>query len=183
MARAAFSGDEVGPIRVLARRDGAPAIAFLLTIGCSGGDVVLPLREGRNFVGRGIAGSEPYGVLLRPQIVEQAQWFILCAPNDARVVDAGSTNLSVLCPRAQAQAVAAHAFGWAEMEKLPGAVVLPHLNTFLRPGAQGDAEDAAIAHHATALHEGDRLRSAYATFVFAWARPAMTSSPTSSRRA
>src|SRR5271155_4830824 len=82
---------------VLERRDGAPAIALLVTWGRDA-DLVLPLREGRNFVGRGTVGHEPYLRMGEPSVVEQAQWFVTCSPGRASVTDAASTNLSVLCP-------------------------------------------------------------------------------------
>jgi hypothetical protein len=156
-----------GP-RVLARGDSAPAIALLVTRARPGGDVVLPLREGRSFVGRGVAGKAPYVGMTEPAIVEQAQWFIWAGPGRASVVDAASTNLSVLCPADAEWPPPDEAAGLARWARVPGAVELPHLNTLL-PKDGGRAEiDAAMERRATPLREGDALRSAYATFVFAW---------------
>jgi hypothetical protein len=171
LARAALRGGDGAALRVLARRDGAPPVALLATLGRSGGDVVLPLREGRNFVGRGFAGSEPYADLPR-HLVEQAQWFIDCSsPAAARVVDAASTNLSVWCRAGVVPGTRHDGFGFDGFAELPGARFIPHANE-LRAGPVGRAElDEIIVRHGLLLHEGDVLRSAYATFAFAWTAP------------
>jgi hypothetical protein len=52
----------------------------------------VPLREGRNRVGRGTVGSRPYGEWPKPPAVEQAQWGIHCQAGEAQVWDASSTK-------------------------------------------------------------------------------------------
>jgi hypothetical protein len=120
------------------RTDGAQAVAFLVTIGREGGELVVPLARGRNFVGRSAGGTRPYGDWPRPYAVEAAQWVVVCDAPSANVQDAASTNGSQLIPNGSSEAMA-----------------LPHPNV-------------AAETHAFELHEGDVLRTAYATFVFGW---------------
>ena len=153
-ARAALRG-EPGP-RVLPRRDDAAVVAFLVTLARPEGDLAIPLRAGRNLVGRG-SGREPPYSWPEPPAVEQGQWCIACDARGAEVWDAASTNLSVLLPRARVagldlgQGVA----GFLRLFEAPGAVRLPH------PNEPSD-------RHRYPLAEGDVLRSCYATFVFGW---------------
>jgi hypothetical protein len=95
LARAALRGEPTS-LTMLARSDGAPTIAFLVTVGRAAGDLLLPLREGRNFIGRGVANERPFGAMPAPYPVEQCQWFITCSDRQAHISDASSTNLSTL---------------------------------------------------------------------------------------
>lgn len=122
---------------------------------------MLPLREGRNFVGRGTVGHEPYLRMGNARVVEQSQWFVTCSPGRARVTDAASTNPSVLCPAVREWPSPGEGYGFDGWAQLPGALELAHPNTW------PEEIDAAV-RHATPLREGDVLRSVYAAFVFAW---------------
>jgi hypothetical protein len=122
------------------------------------GELVLPLRAGHNFVGRGFPSDAPYQRLPTSPVVEQVQWFIACEAGEALVVDAGSTNLSVLVPGAAASL----------------AEELPHWNALVpRPEGSG-AVAFALREHGRPLREGDVLRSVYASFVFGWVEGAAT---------
>lgn len=70
--------------------EGTP-IAFLVTVGRRPVDLVVPLRAGENFIGRGRRARWP-----EPRAVEQSQWMIACHPGRAEIWDAASTNLSEL---------------------------------------------------------------------------------------
>jgi hypothetical protein len=128
------------------------AVASLATVGWSGGELVVPLRTGRNFVGRARGSTGPAAM-------EQAQWFITCADGVAEVEDAASTNLSVLVPRSVVPAVelGEHLRGFSALFEAAGVVALPHANV-------------VGATHRHRLDTGDVLRSCYAAFVFAWRR-------------
>jgi hypothetical protein len=148
-ARATLRGAEVARMRVLARRDDAETVALLVTLGRNEGDLVLPLREGRNFVGRGLAASAPYADMPRPRaVVEQAQWFIQCSAGIASVIDAASTNLSVLCPQG------------VVTEMRHESVVLPRLRTHYNDvlGGLRNALDRRGCHPRRCSVRGKRKR-------------------------
>jgi len=128
-----------------------------VTLGRKAGDLIAPLREGKNLVGRGTVGWRPYGNWPEPPAVEQSQWVIHCQAGQAQVWDAGSTNLSVLVARASLPGVdlGDATRGFSELFSLPGAIPLPHPNV-----------PAATYRHP--LCEGDVLRSFYASFMFGW---------------
>lgn len=155
--RSALRGESCSPgLRVLARHDALAPSAFLVTLRRQGGDLILPLRGGLNFVGRGSEEGRPFGVLPRPYPLEQSQWFVLCRTGEALVSDAWSTNLSYLVPAGLDLGDAPdQPFGFSEVEGLVGAIRLPHRN---EPCPQ----------HEYPLREGDRLRSCYAWFLFGW---------------
>lgn len=150
------TSDDEG-LEVLVRSDAADAVAFLVTVGRAGRDLVVPLRGGRNLVGRGTGTVRPFGEWPRPAAVEQGQWLIDCDEPTADVRDAWSTNLSVLIPADVAAALPADtvAAPFARVGPIAGAILLPHANA---PG--GD--------RSRALDQGDLLRSYYAWFVFGW---------------
>jgi hypothetical protein len=85
-ARRALAGEPSS--LVVLTIEGTP-IAFLVTVGRKAGDLVVPLRAGRNLVGRDQRWPTP-------PAVEQSQWVIECAPGRAELRDASSTNLSQL---------------------------------------------------------------------------------------
>ncbi len=128
----------------------ADAVALLATVQWPGGELVVPLRTGRNLVGRK-RGS------VGPVALEQAQWIITCGDGVAEVEDAASTNLSVLVPRDRAPSVdlGEHLRGFAALFETAGVVALPHANT-------------ASPDRRHRLATGDVLRGCYAAFVFAW---------------
>ncbi|WP_394825792.1 hypothetical protein [Pendulispora albinea] len=160
-ARSAVRGDDPAPrLHVIARTDGRLAIAFLVTLLRADGDLVLPLSEGKNLVGRmsdrlGLTESWP-----RPYAVESAQWVIECQPGQAEVYDAASTNLSILLPREFADDAplqdGIHSF--EALTVMRGAIPLPHPN-------------APSERHRYPLREGDVLRGMYASLLFGWMRP------------
>ena len=163
-SRAALAGSEnTDQLNVLTREDGVEPVAFLVTVGRSEGDVVVPLGEGKNFIGRGV-GSRPFGLWPNPYAVEQAQWFIDCrasipAPTAARalVSDASSTNQGFLVPN---EVVPTIEFtdgrcDFEELLKTDGAFPMPH------PNETAD-------QHSFELRDGDVLCSFYASFVFSW---------------
>jgi hypothetical protein len=156
-ARAALRG-EPGP-RVLSRTDHAPPVAFLVTLARTDGDLIVPLRAGGNFVGRGHGGNRPYGTWPDPIAVEGAQWCIECGSGGAEVWDAASTNLSVVLPSTLAAEVnlGVGFHGFERLFELPGALPLPHPNV-------------ASDRHRYPLAEGDVLRGCYAAFAFGWLR-------------
>jgi hypothetical protein len=140
--------------RVIARARAAldveAAVALLATVGWRGGELIVPLLAGRNFVGRGSRRTQPVAL-------EQAQWLITCGDGVAEVEDAASTNLSVLVPRAVVPVVelGEHLRGFTALFEVAGVVPLPHANV-------------VAPTHRHRLETGDVLRGCYAAFVFAW---------------
>jgi hypothetical protein len=141
----------------MTRGDGAPSVAFLVTLKRREGDLIVPLREGRNLVGRGSVRSRPYWEWPKPPAVEQSQWVIHCKAGEAQGWDAGSTNLSVLLPRTLVPGVSLGDWtrGFSELFSVPGAIALPHPNV-----------PAEKYQHP--IYEGDVLRGYYASFMFGW---------------
>lgn len=156
-ARSVLRNETSDPdVRVLTREDGAPPVAFLVTLNPVA-DLILPLRRGRNFVGRGSDRSRPYRPTAEGTFLEQCQWFVDCQVDQATVWDAASTNLSVLLPKIVVSTLdlSTGMQGFLDLFKTPGAIPLPHANV------RG-------ADHQHAIHEGDVLRGVYASFAFGW---------------
>lgn len=128
----------------------ADAVALLATVLWPGGELVVPLRPGRNLVGRKRGATGPVAL-------EPAQWIITCGDGVAEVEDAASTNLSVLVPRDLVASVdlGKHLRGFVALFETAGLVALPHANT-------------APPERRHRLATGDVLRGCYAAFVFAW---------------
>ena len=144
-------------VHVMNRQDCAVPVALLVTFNRKQGDLILPLREGCNVIGRGTAGASSYGLWPLPYAVEQGQWFIECRARAAEVWDAASTNLSVLIP---AEIVSRldlgdGTSGFKPLFDATGVICLPHPN-------------APNEKYRYSLHEGDVLRGYYASFIFGW---------------
>jgi hypothetical protein len=154
-ARASLVSGAAGDVVVLPRADGAPAVAFLVTIGRAAGELVVPLRAGRDRVGRGDEDARPFGPWPRPYAVEQYQWRIECGDGSASVADDASTSQSVLVPAAIVGSIDL-ARDLRALAAVPGVVELPH------PSCPGPLRHV--------LAEGDVLRGAYAAFAFGWCR-------------
>lgn len=148
-ARAALAGGGSPGPQVLTRTDGAPAVAFLVTLGRRGGELVLPLRAGANVVARGQA----YAAWPKPEVLESAQWIIDCHPPHAEVRDNFSTNCSVLVPATMVSTT--DLSRPTAVFAMAGAQAIPHPNT-------------AAAQHRFRLGERDVLCSVYAVFAFGW---------------
>ena len=162
-SRNALAGRFADAVEVLPRHDGARPVAFLATIGREGGDLVVPLGEGENVVGRG-GSPGPFGTWPKPYAVEQSQWSIECRASQsessaasARVSDAASTNQSYLVPRRLVPKVSISRgrVGFDGLGGVTGAISIPHPNV-------------AAKRHIFDIEDGDVLCSIYAAFVFSW---------------
>jgi hypothetical protein len=139
----------------LALRGGEAPVALLVTVGRQSAELVVPLRVGKNFIGRDPhATSGPWP---SPPAVEQAQWIVACEEHEAQVWDAASTNLSALVPASIASTMnlGDGPGGFEAVFRAPEVIALPHPNV-------------RSERHRYPLREGDVLRSFYAAFVFGW---------------
>jgi hypothetical protein len=161
LAGGASPGEECDRgLLLIERKDGARAVAFLFAAGPTAGAaevVVLPLREGRNRIGRG-SGCDYRSPFPSGLVVEASQWLILCEAGAAQVADAWSSNLSVQLPPSTEDGLGSTVFDRAlvEARACPEAVPLPH--------------PATTGQHLlfSPLAEADRLVCAYRTWTFGW---------------
>ncbi len=132
---AAVKGDRPG-LRWLETISDGSAVAFLATV--ERRPLVIPLLEGRNFVGRQRSLTHHRGWKM-PYPVEAAQWFVVCESGKAWIQDAASTNGSFLrSTRPDGQS----------------ATVPIELHHEMAPPRR--------------LQEGDELLTCYAVLVFGW---------------
>lgn len=139
----------------LVRLDGRHVVAYLTT--ASAPRVVIPLCAGIDFVGRSPAHSRHAG-WTSPYPVEGAQWFTRCETGSAWVVDAASTNQSVIVRAGTPGALTLRSAIERAAADEVGFESIPH-----RPPAPlDDAKWHAVA-------DGDVLVTAYAALRFTWA--------------
>ena len=170
LAAARRSLDGAGTLPVIRRRDGGDAIAFLVSLDRPGGDLVIPLQAGLDFVGTesSITVHEWRDDLGRP--VEAATWFFSCEGDRAQVADARSSNGSTL-ERAAGPSPLPHPH-WR-----PEFIARMHEEGWLSRGEGRLPPDMRVRAGGLLvewreIEEGDRLRGGYATLAFGWRRGA-----------
>lgn len=161
--RATPSPDQPLP-RVIPRRDGAPAVAFLAALTAGGAcDWVIPLAAGKNVVHRSqSSGQHDWRDVRGTPLVEAGQWLLRCAEDrSAEVADGWSTNGSRLVPA-------------AAVASLPAAVLDSAVSRLQAPNGHPaiiDLPHPGTNHQQPVWHpiaEGDLLLGVYRAFVFGW---------------
>lgn len=161
LARAGGDDDLDGPppavLAAVSGASAAPPVAFLATFTCGeGNEVVFPVRPGVTRVGFAPTGDFPRPAPGGSRPIESSQWRVVHEAGRTRVVDARSTNQSVVLPASLPPFGGdPRVAGWTSTP--PALLLAPP------PGAVHLDHGGAVVYE---LADGDVLVTVYAAFVF-----------------